>query len=72
MAASQFASTEMVLFEAQVVIIGGAGAETVTVKLQLGPSLLVQVTAVEPATKVEPEGGVQVTVPQLPLVAGSE
>lgn len=35
--ASQLAFTEMVLFEAHDVIVGGAGAITVTWKLQLGP-----------------------------------
>jgi hypothetical protein len=37
MAASQFEFTDMVLFDAQVVIVGGSGATTVTVKLQVGP-----------------------------------
>jgi len=70
MAASQFAFTEMVLFAAQVVIVGGADATTVTVKLQLGPWLLVQVTAVVPAWNVEPDAGSHDTVPQSPLVVG--
>jgi len=72
MAASQFAFTERVLFEAQAVIVGGDDATTVTVKLQVGPWLLVQVTAVAPAWNVEPDGGSHVTVPQSPLVAGAE
>ena len=69
--ASQLEFTEMVLFEAHVVMVGGAGARTVTVKLQLGPWLLVHVTVVVPAWKVEPEAGVHVTVPQSPLVVGA-
>jgi hypothetical protein len=44
---------------------------TVTVKLQAGPALLVQVTVVDPTGKKDPDGGEQVTVPQLPLVTGA-
>lgn len=72
MAASQFASTVIVLFEAQLVIAGAASTLTVTMNSQVGPSLLVQVTVVLPAWNVEPDGGLHVTVPQLPLVAGAE
>ena len=61
----------MVLFEAQAVIVGGADAVTVTVKLQLGPPLTVQVTGVEPTGNVEPDAGVHVTVPQGPLIEGA-
>jgi hypothetical protein len=70
MMASQLASTETSLFEAQVVMVGGAGAMTVTVKLQPGPWLLVQFTTVVPTGKVAPDDGLHVTVPQEPLVAG--
>jgi hypothetical protein len=48
---------------------------TVTVKLQetllFAESVAVQVTVVVPARKLEPEGGVQVAVTQLPVVVGS-
>ena len=71
-AASQSAFTAIVRLEAQAVIVGGADATTVTVKLQFGPWLLVQVTAVAPAWNVEPDGGSHVTVPQSPLVVGAE
>jgi hypothetical protein len=70
MVPSQFAFTETVLFAAQAVIVGGAGATTVTVKPQVGPWLLVQVTWVVPEWNVEPDGGSHVTVPQLPVVDG--
>jgi hypothetical protein len=72
MTPSQFAFTVTDLFEAQVVIVGALGATTVTVKPQVAPSLLVQLTTVLPTGKVEPEAGVQVTVPQLPEVVGAE
>ena len=71
MTASQFASTVIVLFEAQVVIVGAAGAITVTVKPQVSPSIVVQVTMVLPAGKLVPDGGSQVTVLQVPLVVGA-
>jgi hypothetical protein len=38
---------------------------------QLGPAVVVQVTVVVPLLKNEPETGVQVTVPQLPVVVGT-
>ena len=44
---------------------------TVTVKLQLGPAVELQVTVVVPTLKLPPEAGVQVTVPQLPVVVGA-
>ena len=72
MAASQLAVTCRVLFDAQVVMIGAAGALTVTVKLQSGPWLLVQTTVVVPTGNVEPDGGLHVTVPQEPPVVGAE
>jgi hypothetical protein len=43
----------------------------VTVKLQLRPEPVVQVTVVVPAGKVEPAAGVHVTVPQAPVVTGA-
>jgi hypothetical protein len=43
----------------------------VTVKLQLSPDPVVQVTVVVPTAKVEPAAGVQVTVPQAPVVTGA-
>lgn len=72
MAASQIAFTDTVLFVAQVVIVGAAGAVIVTVKSQSGPAVLVQVTRVVPTVKVEPDGGSHDTVPQVPLVVGAE
>ena len=42
----------------------------VTVKLQLRPDPVVQVTVVVPAGKVEPAEGVHVTVPHAPVVVG--
>ena len=48
---------------------------TVTVKLQetmlLDESIAVQVTTVVPDGKLEPEGGLQTVVTQLPVVVGS-
>ena len=44
---------------------------TVTVKEQLGPPATEQFTVVVPLGKVEPEAGVQVTVPQVPVVVGA-
>jgi hypothetical protein len=71
MAASQFALTATVLFEAQVVIVGADGEFTVTLNVQLEPWLLLQVTGVVPAWNVEPDAGLHVTVPQGPFVVGS-
>ena len=68
----QFASAVKVLLEAHVVIVGGVVSFTVTVKVQLGPWALVQVTVVVPTWKVDPEGGLHVTVPQFPSVDGGE
>jgi hypothetical protein len=59
------------LFVAQVVIVGGIVSTTVTVKLQLGPWLLVQVTSVVPTEKVAPDAGLQVTAPQPSLAEGA-
>jgi hypothetical protein len=67
----QLTSTGTILFEAQVVIAGGAAGTTVTVKLQLAPAVLLQVTGVAPPGNVEPDAGEHVTVPQEPLVVGS-
>jgi hypothetical protein len=53
------------------VIVGGWVSLTVTVKLQLGPCCVVQVTVVTPTEKLDPDAGVQVTVPQLPVVVGA-
>jgi hypothetical protein len=45
---------------------------TVTVKLQVGPALLVQVTVVVPRLNIEPEDGSQViTSPEQALVVGA-
>ncbi len=47
------------------VIVGGWVSFTVTVNVQLGPAVAVQVTVVVPTGKNEPEAGLQVIVPQL-------
>ena len=47
------------------VITGTWLSLTVTVKVHLSPVVLLQVTVVTPAGKVDPEGMSQVTVPQL-------
>ena len=52
------------------VITGAWVSLTVTVKLQLGPAPVVHVTVVMPFKKVEPEAGVHVTVPHIPVVVG--
>ena len=44
---------------------------TVTVNEQPGPAIVEQVTVVVPAGKSEPDGGVQVTVPQGPVTVGA-
>jgi len=71
MVASQSALTDRVRLAAQLVIVGGLEALTVTVKSQLGPPLTVQVTAVVPTLNVDPDGGAQDTVPHGPLVVGA-
>jgi len=43
---------------------------TVTVNVQVGPADEVTVTVVVPTGKKDPEAGVAVTVPQLPVVVG--
>ena len=52
------------------VITGAWVSLIVTVKLQLGPATVVQVTVVVPFKKVEPDAGAQVTVPHIPVVVG--
>ena len=52
--------------------VGACASLTVTVKEQAGvPPALLQETVVVPMGKVEPADGVQVMVPQLPLVVGA-
>jgi hypothetical protein len=53
------------------VITGGVLSVTVTVNEQPGPAAVVQVTVVVPTGKQVPEAGLQVTVPQLPVVVGA-
>jgi hypothetical protein len=53
------------------VIVGGWVSLTVTRNEQPGPCCVVQVTVVTPTGKLEPVAGVQVTVPQLPVVVGA-
>jgi hypothetical protein len=45
---------------------------TVTAKLQVSPLCAVQVTVVLPIGKVEPDGGLQTTAPQLPGGVGTK
>ena len=52
-------------------ITGGCVSFTVIVNVQLGPATVVQVTVVVPTGKNEPDGGLQVTVPQVPVVVGA-
>jgi hypothetical protein len=72
MAATQAPFAEIVLSVAQVVIAGALGGRTLTVNWQSAPAVLVHVTIVMPTLKLEPDAGVQVTVPQSPLVVGAE
>ena len=57
-----FGVTEVTL--AGQLIDGGWVSFTVTVKLQLGPAVVEQLTVVVPFGKKESEAGAQVTVPQ--------
>src|ERR1051325_8671001 len=50
--------------------VGRVVSATVTVNEQLCPLVETQFTCVVPMGKNEPEAGVEVTVPQLPLVVG--
>ena len=45
---------------------------TVTVNVQLGPATVLHVTVVTPFWNVDPDEGVQVTVPHIPVVVGAE
>jgi len=45
---------------------------TVTVKLQLDPCVVLQVTVVVPTGKNEPEAGEQTTAPQVPVAVGAK
>jgi hypothetical protein len=69
-AAHIFRSLGTVIFAGQV-ITGGCVSLTFTVNVQLGPVCDEQVTVVVPFGKKEPLGGVQLIVPQLPLVVGA-
>ena len=44
---------------------------TVTVNVQVGPAVVVHVTVVVPFGKNDPEGGLQATLPQVPVVVGA-
>ena len=52
------------------VMVGGCVSLTVTVNVQLGPAVVVQVTVVVPFGKNEPDAGEQLAVPQVPVVVG--
>src|SRR4030095_9138111 len=53
------------------VMVGGWVSLTVTVKVHIGPAVVVQVTVVVPTGKNEPDAGLQLTVPQSPVVVGA-
>jgi len=53
------------------VIVGGVLSVTFTVNEQLGPDVVEQLTVVVPTAKQLPEAGLQVTVPQAPVVVGA-
>jgi hypothetical protein len=53
------------------VMLGGCVSFTVTVNEQVAPPVSLQVTVVVPTGKNDPEAGLQVTVPQVPLVVGA-
>ena len=65
------AAAQLTVTLAGQVIDGGCVSLTVTVNVQVGPALLVTVTVVVPTAKNEPEAGLLVTVPQVPLVIGA-
>jgi hypothetical protein len=52
-------------------MVGAWVSFTVTVNVQLGPMVVEQVTVVVPFGKVAPDAGLQLTVPQLPVVVGA-
>jgi len=56
--------SETVISDGQV-ICGGSASSTVTVKLQGEPVLPKQITLLVPTGRNEPDGGLQVNVPQL-------
>lgn len=51
--------------------VGASLSLTVTVNEQLGPAVVLQVIVVVPIANIEPEAGVQVTVPH-PVAVGVE
>ena len=51
--------------------VGGCVSFTVIVNVQLGLAVVAQVTVVVPFGKKEPDAGVQVTTPQVPVVVGA-
>ena len=53
------------------VIKGGCVSFTVMVNVQPGPAVDVTVTVVVPIGKKDPDAGVAVIVPQLPVVVGA-
>jgi hypothetical protein len=71
MIASQSAFALIVLSVAHVVITGTLAGITVTVKVHSDPPAELQVTTVTPPGNVLPDGGLQVTVPQVPDVVGA-
>ena len=53
------------------VTVGTCVSFTVTVNEQFAPPGSLQFTVVVPFVNVEPEAGVQVTLPQVPVVVGA-
>jgi hypothetical protein len=52
--------------------VGALVSLTLTLNEQLGPAVVVQFTGVVPTAKKDPVAGVQVTVPQVPVVVGEK
>jgi hypothetical protein len=72
MTPSQFESTGTCLSVAQVVIVGALAGTTVTENEQFAPDVVdTHVTRVVPVWNEVPEAGLQVTVPQVPVVVGA-
>ncbi len=63
-------AAEATMFSGQL-ITGGVLSITATVKEQLGPAVIVQLTVVVPVVKNEPAAGVQATAPQEPATVGA-
>ena len=65
-----FGALLTVMFAGQV-IVGGCVSFTVTVNVHEEPAVVETLTVVVPIGKNEPDAGVAVTVPQVPVVVGA-